>query len=53
MVTAGASTALVVFPSHCIGSDCMAWCWYKRTIGEAESGAGRGYCGKAGVPTSE
>jgi hypothetical protein len=37
-------------PTMCLGSGCMAWRWHKRTAGEAQSGAGRGYCGKAGRP---
>ncbi len=41
----------VASPSHCIGSQCMAWRW--RKVGEQsvtdQFAAPVGYCGKAGV----
>lgn len=46
----GGALPTVAAPSHCIGSKCMAWRWHNRTLGEAVSETGRGYCGKAGTP---
>lgn len=41
------------YPSHCMGSACMAWRWLDSVEYRDEPRAGnrlQGYCGKAGRP---
>lgn len=49
------ATATGPFRHHCIGSDCMAWRWNRRTYPKSGGGYGTtlsdkdGFCGLAGA----
>lgn len=39
--------------ARCIGTACMAWCWFEKPagLGARRESVGFGYCGLAGTPT--